>query len=637
MKFSYKGTVYEGSEIWEGLEVIEKDRVNPDIPFKEKYRAITLVNSWYADKTTQIKPKNITHNVLNLGLEKIYETNGIGRVWFNGHNPQNKLASLGVRSVVKQGSRVLVTTDKGMSWKKYNDMGGYISVSADGIIPRGFNGPDFSEIVDNPPTMKLKKDAEGKYSIGEIWENEAVTREELLDIAEAQLEEDIAQLEAASSPAQQVLVIDDEVLMRILIKKILEKQGYEIIEASSGEEGLTKMSKNIGLVITDRWMDGMGGDETAKEIKKKFPGVPVVMATGALPEDGEKIEGVDATLGKPFTPDGLREIVKKHLKTPEPDDIKTKERKSSSPIFSVTSSLIKKRIKSNKERISSLDLYLSGQRQEMQLDPAFGKRKRMKNEQARLKRLGGHLKLWKSEDSLREIQRDVTRRIISIEKRLLEIGPRLKYYEEIGSWKSNMFSRETEELKVEHERLRNFKALLIKRDAEGMWNMLKGRARITSDKEAQRLLKPTKKTVEIAGRLFYLEITRDSRSASSPVGDQVAGQGLQPSVDNLQSNKYGGINLNPALLDLQIKRDANFVPLPMNLQPIENMYIEGFIPVIINVTPVVNLPLLLGLTDTEAPFDSADADAQKTPFDLSFVDKYREKYLRGYEKENVDA
>ncbi len=57
----------------------------------------------------------------------------------------------------------------------------------------------------------------------------------------------------------------------------------------------------------------------------------------------------------------------------------------------------------------------------------------------------------------------------------------------------------------------------------------------------------------------------------------------------------GGIDLNPALLDLQIKRDGNGVPLPLPQQPIETMHIDGFLPVIINITPISNLPLVLGL------------------------------------------
>lgn len=49
------------------------------------------------------------------------------------------------------------------------------------------------------------------------------------------------------------------------------------------------------------------------------------------------------------------------------------------------------------------------------------------------------------------------------------------------------------------------------------------------------------------------------------------------------------------LLDLQIKRDGNGVPLPLPLQPVETMHIDGFLPVIINIVPITNLPLLLGL------------------------------------------
>ncbi|MBP9853300.1 MAG: hypothetical protein KBD53_00355 [Candidatus Omnitrophica bacterium] len=62
----------------------------------------------------------------------------------------------------------------------------------------------------------------------------------------------------------------------------------------------------------------------------------------------------------------------------------------------------------------------------------------------------------------------------------------------------------------------------------------------------------------------------------------------------------GGIDLNPELLDLQIKRDGNGIPLPMLQQPADLLKnIEGFIPVIINLTPVTNMPFLLGLVDQE--------------------------------------
>jgi len=65
------------------------------------------------------------------------------------------------------------------------------------------------------------------------------------------------------------------------------------------------------------------------------------------------------------------------------------------------------------------------------------------------------------------------------------------------------------------------------------------------------------------------------------------------------TENVGGIDLNPALMNLQIKRDGNGVPLPMPQQNIESIKIDGLFPVIINVTPVTNMPFLLGLGDTQ--------------------------------------
>jgi len=62
----------------------------------------------------------------------------------------------------------------------------------------------------------------------------------------------------------------------------------------------------------------------------------------------------------------------------------------------------------------------------------------------------------------------------------------------------------------------------------------------------------------------------------------------------------GGIDLNPDLLDLQIQRDGNGIPLPMQQQPVDVFKnIEGFIPVIINLTPVTNMPFILGFVDKD--------------------------------------
>ena len=59
----------------------------------------------------------------------------------------------------------------------------------------------------------------------------------------------------------------------------------------------------------------------------------------------------------------------------------------------------------------------------------------------------------------------------------------------------------------------------------------------------------------------------------------------------------GGINLDPALLDLQIKRDGKGIPLPLSQQTLGNMKIDGFLPVIITIQPMTDLKKLLGFAE----------------------------------------
>ena len=79
--------------------------------------------------------------------------------------------------------------------------------------------------------------------------------------------------------------------------------------------------------------------------------------------------------------------------------------------------------------------------------------------------------------------------------------------------------------------------------------------------------------------------------------------------DNAMStskDKLGGIDLTFDMLDLQIKRDGNGVPLPVIEQPLDKIEINGFIPVIINIAPVTNLQLLLGM-NAPSQQDAPDA------------------------------
>ena len=83
------------------------------------------------------------------------------------------------------------------------------------------------------------------------------------------------------------------------------------------------------------------------------------------------------------------------------------------------------------------------------------------------------------------------------------------------------------------------------------------------------------------------------RSSSSAMDREATGR-WAPLQDTV-----GGINLDPRLFNLQIKRDGRGVPLPIWDQPVNQMHIEGFMPVILDIqaVPVSQLPLLLGLKE----------------------------------------
>ena len=122
----------------------------------------------------------------------------------------------------------------------------------------------------------------------------------------------------ASRPAEHVaepprelriLVVEDEPMVRMGVVAQLGAQGHLVDTAANGREGLDKfMSGRYDLVVTDRAMPEMGGDELAASIERLSPDTPVIMLTafGDLMEaKGEQPAGVDAVIGKPVTLDAL--------------------------------------------------------------------------------------------------------------------------------------------------------------------------------------------------------------------------------------------------------------------------------------------------------------------------------------------
>lgn len=77
------------------------------------------------------------------------------------------------------------------------------------------------------------------------------------------------------------MVIDDDKLIRRIIKETLTKTGYDVIEAESGEAGLHMVrNEHPDVVITDYQMTGITGLEVLSEILKLKLNLPVILLTG---------------------------------------------------------------------------------------------------------------------------------------------------------------------------------------------------------------------------------------------------------------------------------------------------------------------------------------------------------------------
>jgi CheY-like chemotaxis protein len=78
-----------------------------------------------------------------------------------------------------------------------------------------------------------------------------------------------------------VLIIDDERLFRTLVADHLAKEGYRVLAAGSGEEGLKTLgTEPVHVVLLDLVMPGLDGMEVLRRIKRDRPELPVIMVTG---------------------------------------------------------------------------------------------------------------------------------------------------------------------------------------------------------------------------------------------------------------------------------------------------------------------------------------------------------------------
>ena len=120
---------------------------------------------------------------------------------------------------------------------------------------------------------------------------------------------------------ERILIIDDEPQIRSMLTLMLEREGYEVVEAPDGVDGIKIYRQNpADLIITDLIMPNKDGIGMIIDLKKEFPNVKIIaMSGGGLNKPdgylkGAKKLGAACTLTKPIDREEMLKAVREILK-----------------------------------------------------------------------------------------------------------------------------------------------------------------------------------------------------------------------------------------------------------------------------------------------------------------------------------
>src|SRR4051812_37815531 len=114
---------------------------------------------------------------------------------------------------------------------------------------------------------------------------------------------------------RKILVVDDEESIREFFEIMLKREGYQVLSAANGKEGLDQLKKHqVDLIISDIQMPEMSGLQMLASVKEQDPEMPVVMITafGSTDTAVEAMKlGASDYLQKPFKLDEVKIIIAK--------------------------------------------------------------------------------------------------------------------------------------------------------------------------------------------------------------------------------------------------------------------------------------------------------------------------------------
>jgi DNA-binding response OmpR family regulator len=126
-----------------------------------------------------------------------------------------------------------------------------------------------------------------------------------------------AQARFRGAPSNRILLVDDDIDLLLVNGELLFRSGYQVDTAEDGETGWEALqAKTYDLLITDNNMPKVSGVELVNKLRSASMAVPVILASGAIPEELNRHPWLQlaATLPKPYTADELLGTVTRVLR-----------------------------------------------------------------------------------------------------------------------------------------------------------------------------------------------------------------------------------------------------------------------------------------------------------------------------------
>jgi CheY-like chemotaxis protein len=108
----------------------------------------------------------------------------------------------------------------------------------------------------------------------------------------------------SQSTSAYILVIEDNVLIRMVLADALRHAGFSVAEATSADEALSYLGHDgaVDLVLSDIQMPGsLDGLDLARRLRKDYPALPIILTSGSL--GSNSVEGIGLFIPKPYDVD----------------------------------------------------------------------------------------------------------------------------------------------------------------------------------------------------------------------------------------------------------------------------------------------------------------------------------------------